>query len=512
MRRENLKQIEFVDFVLPFGGQLNAKNRWVQLAQLVPWQQVQQFYDPAISINEGAPSKSARIAFGALLIKERLGLSDREVVEQITENPYLQYFLGLGSFQVEPLFDPSLMTHFRKRFSKEGLCQINELIVNGKTLPEPIQEHDDQDKGSSNNSNSNTTTQQPSANEPSENKGTLIVDATCAPADIRYPTDLSLLGQAREKSEAIIDALFLPLQGTIRKPRTYRKNARKKFTAAIKKRNNKSGQGPRKAIGQQLRYLRRNLGTIDTLLDKHGQSLLQLDRVQYRELLIIQELYRQQDLMYSQRKHTVDNRIVSISQPHVRPIIRGKAGAKVEFGAKISVGYRDGYCFVENLSWDAYNECHDLMMHVENYNRRYGYYPERVCADSIYRTRSNRNWCTLHGIRLSGRGPGRPPKDAAKNKAQRQINYEDELARIPIEGKFGQAKRRFGLDRIMSKLAQSSVTSILMTFITMNLDRRFFVPNLLAFFGLSRGFVRIVDNVIARLKHLIAPWPRPSVG
>ncbi|NUN88190.1 transposase, partial [Coprococcus comes] len=102
--------------------------------------------------------------------------------------------------------------------------------------------------------------------------------------------------------------------------------------------------------------------------------------------------------------------IVSISQPHVRPIVRGKTRAPVEFGAKVAVSVVDGYAMIEKLHWDNYNEALTLQESVEAYRKRYGVYPEAVLADQIYRNRQNRRYCKEHGIRLSGPPLGRPSK------------------------------------------------------------------------------------------------------
>jgi hypothetical protein len=195
----------------------------------------------------------------------------------------------------------------------------------------------------------------------------------------------------------------------------------------------------------------------------------------YRNLLVIQELYRQQLWMHENRCHSISDRIVSISQPHVRPMVRGKANSPVEFGAKISVSLVNGFSFVDRICWDAYNESGDLQSQIERYRERFGCYPESVHADQIYRTRDNRRYCKKHGIRLSGPPLGRPKmmteSNASELKEQRRIHRQDELDRIAIEGKFGQGKRRFTLSRIMAKLAKTSEAVITMSFIVMNLER-----------------------------------------
>ena len=139
--------------------------------------------------------------------------------------------------------------------------------------------------------------------------------------------------------------------------------------------------------------------------------------------------------MYTRGIHTVKNRIVTISQPHVRPIVRGKAGKRV-VGAKVSISHQNGYVSVDTLSWDAYNEGADLPGQIETYKKRFGYYPA-VHADSLYRTRENRRYCQNLGIRLSGKPLGRPKKRTAENaselKVQRQLEYQDEIDRIAVQ-------------------------------------------------------------------------------
>ena len=114
---QNPRQLEFPDFYLPFSGHLDPDNRWIALAKLVPWELVENIYHELLCVDFGAPIVPSRTALGALLIKERLGLTDRETVEMIQENPYLQFFIGKEEFSQEPPFDASLMVDFRKRTS-----------------------------------------------------------------------------------------------------------------------------------------------------------------------------------------------------------------------------------------------------------------------------------------------------------------------------------------------------------------------------------------------------------
>jgi hypothetical protein len=447
MYRKHIPHPEFESFYLPFGGHLDSDNRWIRMAKLIPWTEVEQRYEKLFADSGmGAPAKNVRIALGSLIIKERLGLSDEETVEQIRENPYLQYFLGYESFRSEAPFEASMMVHFRKRLGMEDLNWVQERISQRAQ-----KKHD-----------------KPKDEDPPQNGGKLIVDATVAPADIKYPTDVNLLNEAREKAEAIIDTLHEPLRGQEVKVRTYRQRARKDYLRFAKKRKHTEREW-RQAIGKQLRYVQRNIRHIQHLANR--VKLSRLSRRQLRDLWVVQELVRQQHQMHRERTHGVGGRIVSLSQPHVRPIVRGKLAEPVEFGAKLSVSVVDGYCYLDRLSWDNYNESADLIAQVERYRDRYGHYPASVHADKVYRNRENLRYCQERGIRLSGPALGRPSKDRARSRLQRRQQRLDERVRVEIEGKFGVSKRKYSLGRVMAKLARTSETAIGIVFLVMGLEK-----------------------------------------
>ena len=183
----------------------------------------------------------------------------------------------------------------------------------------------------------------------------------------------------------------------------------------------------------------------------------------YKYHLVIQETYRQQLQMYEQASHSIDHRIVSIHQPHVRPIVRGKEKAKVEFGAKINVSLINGYSFLDHFSWDAYNEGTLLIDSVEQYKGRNGFYPQEVLADKIYCNRENRRSLKEKGIRLIAKPLGRPSAVSKEHIRPGERN--------PIEGKFGQAKSKYGLDRIKARLSNTSESWIASIILVLNLVR-----------------------------------------
>ena len=237
-----------------------------------------------------------------------------------------------------------------------------------------------------------------------------MLDASAVPSDIKYPTDLGLLNQARQILNKLIDKLYQPLKGKLeKKPRTDRKEARKKYLkVAMKKRVTKKER--RKAIKQQLRYVSRNLGYIEGLIAQ-GSSLDLLTKKEQKNLEVIKKLHEQQKWMYENNKRSIEKRIVSIEQPYIRPLVRGKTGRAVEFGAKISISYMDGYVFLDQISWENFNESTYLQKQVEKYYEYMGYDPESIHVDKIYRTRDNRKYCQEKGIRLSGPPLGRPKKN-----------------------------------------------------------------------------------------------------
>jgi len=357
-------QYSFLDFNQPMGLHMNLDNRWVKMADRIPWGNFEIKYASLFPSGTGNAAKPLRMALGALIIQTKFQYADRELVEQITENPYLQYFIGLPGYQEEAPFDAGTLVLLRKRISAEMLMEANEYLL----------AHKDDDK------NSNTL---PSAGNGGDNgaakedtnKGTLILDAACAPANIRYPQDISLLNEAGEKLETIIyrfcKSYGLPL------PRRYSRRARKDYPAFAKSKKH-SAKKIRKALRKQPGYA---AGDIRYLEQFMGNGYAMADKEISLYLTII-TLYAQQKYMYDNKVHSVGHRIVSISQPWIRPIVRGKAKAPVEFGAKFDLSLdSEGYGRIEKISFEAYNESTCLIEAAERFRERTGYYPERILAD-----------------------------------------------------------------------------------------------------------------------------------
>ena len=465
------KQMTLAGFETPFQTELDENNRWVKMSRCIPWDELAWAYYRGLSSDQGRPSKDARLVIGAVIIKHKLNLSDEETVRQIQENPYLQFFVGLPRFQHSQPFAPSLFVEIRRRMGEEVFREFERIIVDG------VEKRKKKTKGikGSDGPPGGAAAEDPSVkHKPEEDKrsGKLIIDATVAEQAIRYPTDLGLLNESREISEQIIDVLYNQ-SDLSKKPRTYRRMARKAYLAVVKQRR-PGTKVRRRAIREQLQYLRRNLGHIEKLLDLLPGPEIALPYRMLRRYWIIQQVYQQQEEMYRSGKKRCDDRIVSIHQPHVRPIVRGKVGKSVEFGAKLSVSLTEnGLACVDHVGWDAYHEGRDLKSQVENFKAVHGHYPEVVLADQIYGSRENRRYLKSHKIRFGGKPLGRPKKETAENRLQireeKKQRREEYRQRIPIEGKFGQGKNGYRLNYIRARTVETSEAWIRSIFLVMNL-------------------------------------------
>ncbi len=454
-------QLNLVGFESPFSQSLDPNNRWVVLASKIPWDLLVNTYQQQLNNGRmGADGINPRVAIGAMILKHLCNTSDRETVLQIQENIYMQHFIGYSSFSTEPPFDPSLFVEFRKRLGIEQINQINERILGLSHAQDnrPLSSTDKSDKKGNDPPKIDPVCDETAPADEVAHQGHLIVDATACPQDIAYPTDLNLLNDAREKSEELIDLIYDP-ELHHKKPRTYRNIARTDYlhTAQLKI---KSKKQIHRAVKKQLAYLRRNLKSLNWLLDRYTNGF-PLGGKEHKYLLVITTLYDQQYKMFKEGSHQVDHRIVSIHQPHVRPIVRGKTNAYVEFGAKINVSLMNGFAFLDDFSWDAFNEGTRLMTTVKKYRQRFGFWPEVVLADKIYCNRENRAQLKLLGIKLRAKPLGRP-------KAV-DVEHVRPGERNPIEGTFGQAKTAYGLNRIKARLAQTSESWIATIILVLNL-------------------------------------------
>ena len=446
-KAEKTVQMTFEDFNQSCGMKLDVNDEWVVVAGRVDWNAVEEMYMEFFPSKRGRPALGARMALGALIIQLRMRLSDRKLIKEIGRNPYYQYFIGMTAYQTRCPFKHGVLPELSKRFGMDFLVAVNETILK---QAKPTPEH------------AGKREEKPSAGG---NLGTMILDASCSPSNIRYPQDFSLLNEAREKLDGMIDKLHA-MADEPRRPRTYRRVLRKKHLAMAKAKK-RPAKKMRSLVRVMLCAVKRNMDFVDAYLAK---GLILVDKRDVWNLDAIRKLYAQQREMFDEGKHRVADRIVSITQPYLRPIVRGKAKAPVEFGAKYDVSVDErGHARLEKISFDAYNECTVFKDVLERYKERTGHYPKRALVDQVYRTKENREYCEQRGVKMSGRRPGRPPADEKERRKAERAERKDDVDRIEVERFFSRDKRCFGAGLIMTKLSKTTLGCIALAVLVANL-------------------------------------------
>ncbi|MDH3324653.1 MAG: IS5 family transposase [Candidatus Peregrinibacteria bacterium] len=476
-------QLSIEEFETPFNNSLLADNRWVMLSKVVNWDKFASLYISKMNLGFGRPGVSPRIVLGALIIKHKENLGDRDVIATIQENPYMQYFVGLSGFSTKPVFDPSLFVEIRKRIGADDFDTLTVDLIQSISEKEDIKHNKKHKK----------------EDESPKNKGKMQADATVADQMIAYPTDSNLLNISRKKSEEVIDKLYELSGKDGVKPKTYRNKIDKIFLSYSKKKS-KPKKAHRKMNHLLLEAVNRNIKRVNKYLDNFKTFPLTFKEQQV--LWIITEVYRQQKEMFEAKKHSCSDRIVSIFQPHVRPIPRGKARARVEFGSKLGVSLDDGFARIDTFSWDAYSEGKDLIKQIKNYKELHGHYPEVVQVDKAYSTNENRKWLKERGIRITAPPLGRKPK-IQENAYQKRKKKKEAAERNHIEGKFGQGKNGYRLNQVRARLKSTSESWVACIFFVMNLINYQKKVVFCAFFKLRSPVVNYWSIIIKAIENEI---------
>ena len=481
-------QLTIEEFNTPFEMSLLPDNRWVRLSSVVPWDNFASAYISMMNSDFGRPGISPRLVLGALIIKHKEKLDDRGVIAAIQENVYMQFFVGLKEFNPAPIFDPSLFVEIRKRVGKDIFDSLNVKLIKSVSQEKDKKHNKKKRKGDDNTP---------------PNKGKMQADATVADQYITYPTDNGILNQSRKQYEKIIDKLY-DLNGKQGiKPRTNRRVLDTSYLSYSKKKT-KFKSAHRKMTRKLLEALKRSKRHINKLLDILHQKIkhFPLNYKEQRMLWIIDVVYAQQKQMYDTKTHSHPDRIVSIFQPYVRPIPRGKIKSRIEFGSKLGVSLDLGFARINTFSWDAYNESGDLIMQVESYKDLHGYYPELILVDKIYATRKNRSWLKERGIRITAVPLGRKNKKEPETYYQKTKRKKEARERNQIEGKFGQGKNGYNLNQIRAKLAKTSESWVACIFFVMNLIH---YEKLSLFYSFIGSIITKISSIEQFLYHLLNP-------
>lgn len=327
------KQLTIDGFRSSLDG-LDKKNRWVWLGDHLPWDEYEKLYSQTLNNQTvGASAKPARMVIGAMLVKHIIRLSDQDTIEMIQENPYMQYLCGLEEFTDQPIFDPSLFVDLRKRISDEDINKMTEaLMKREQEMKDEIRKREEdkaRDRGE----------EPPAAPAVDENaaafvdsqgrkhEGVLKIDATCADAEVRYPVDVDIIDDGCSVMDRFIRRICK--HAGISVPYTYYGKARNAYRYLVKMKK-KGGKLVKETIGQMLSCLHRDILTlIDLTAGEFRYRLECLRKDQRRVLDATMKMYFQQEQMFRTGEHSCKDRMISIFQPHVRPIVRGKANRAV---------------------------------------------------------------------------------------------------------------------------------------------------------------------------------------
>lgn len=437
---------------------LDKSNRWVMLGDLLPWAEIEKRYNSKLKNGvKGAGNKPARLIIGAMIVKHKLSLSDEETIQMIQENPYMQYMCGLSEFTDEPVFDPSLFVTIRKRISEQELNEMTvSLLQEQQRLKEERKHQEEQSDDNSHNPPASALVESGSAeftdSRGRKHSGVLKIDATCADAEVRYPVDVDLVNDGCRIIEEYT-AGVCKLLG-VRKPRTPYQSVRGIYLELVK-RKKKGGKFLKDTLRMMLAYLDKATRMLFDILVSDPRSNEFFTPAKKQILGAVCTMLQQQKEMLANGTHQCANRIVSIFQPHVRPIVRGKAKARTEFGAKIGVSVVEGYTFIDHHSWDAYNESSDLSLQIQLFKERFGCLPATVLADKIYMNRPNRNILEDLEVRTYCKPLGRPPKEPpppeVKARMAKAVGERNE-----VECSFGTGKRVYRANNIRAKLPDTA--------------------------------------------------------
>lgn len=426
-------QLDLFETSLPFAGRLDRENRWIKLSELINWNEFERIYSKLFS-KLGRSAIKARIVVGALILKHKLELSDREIAQQLAEHPYLQIFIGLTEFTTTPPFDSSTLTNVRKRLGENEFDKFEKEIIKELTDKKLIKA-----------------------------KG-LLVDATVVESEITFPTDCGLLNKVRQYlTEKIKD--FSKITGE--KVRTYCRVARQEYLNFNKKRK-KTNKQIRRMQKSLLQYVRRNIKQMKEVMVRLKESGVEIPNKILDKFEVAKKIYEQQKTMYEQKVKTIKSRIVSFHKHYVRPMVRGKAGKNVEFGPKVSLGYVDGYLFVDHYSTDSFNESKYLKQAVDNYKERFNKKPNYVAMDNIYGNRDNRNYLKDEEIRTSVKALGRKKSNPANDK-DRRWRHGKQRERNRIEGAIGHVKSKYLLEKVRAKLPKTEYSWFRLALLSHNL-------------------------------------------
>lgn len=435
--QSDFAELTFVDMIF------DPEHPLLKLSAAIDWKMLVASLQKFYSADQGRPSIPLRAQAATLMLKFLKHLSDRDTVQCVYENIYAQRFCGLHPSQLIDFMNPaSGLTQFRATIGQEGMLLIQAALTQA-------------------------------AEGTSRKKGTtLIIDTTCVPADILYPTDIRLLERCR------LNILNLFKQAKARGMdvlyRTYSRTARKIYVTFAKL--GKPAKKTRQKVHKQLfQFVRRNL---KQLADLRAQATAQFGphcKNNPHLLAFLKRLKETEEkvriILHQQRQvrsglTSIPNRIVSFHKDHVRPIMRGKFPLGTEFGPKILVAIVKGCVHVVGTFQHNVADATLVTPALRWFKTTFGRFPKELLGDrgffARWRVRFLKAMGIIPGLQARGKNIHTTPT------ATRQIRH-----RLPIEAAISLGKRKFGWGRCLARTTAHEHSWISLGGATLNVHKAF---------------------------------------
>ena len=425
-------------FVVP---KLDDNHELVKISKAIDWpalsDKLAKFYCP----DNGRPAKPSRAKVGLLILKHLYRLSDDDLVDLIKRDLYAQYLCDVSFGEAIKFIHSTTLVKFRKKIGLSGIKLIEEEVLNSLKRTKLL-------KGRK-----------------------LVCDTTVVPSNISYPTDISLLEKVRAKAVKYLEKAKQFGADTFR---TYKRTARKTFITYQKIRHH-TIQSRRRTQKKILQFSKRNTAQLKNALEKISQKTdtslngikeevkEQFLKEAKRFLATASNIVEQQKNIY--KRLPVKERIVSVHQPHLRPMVRGKYPVEVEFSPKILLNLKNNFLFLEYLSFNNTSDSQLLDISLKGYQERFGNTPTQLAADRGFWSKDN--YRLAENLKIK--------KIAIENKGKSSYlkgkPFRERLRRLrcSIEAKISLSKRKYGLDRIRYTMPQGEEMWVRLGLMAMNL-------------------------------------------
>lgn len=450
-------QLNFVHdkLIVPF---LDHNNHLFKIAKTLDWNSLSDklacFYCP----DNGRPTKPSRLKVGLLVLKHLYKTSDPETLNILKQNIYAQYLCNVpleelipkiqkdneGKEKTKDILDPSTLSRFREKIGVAGIKLIEREVLQSLKRAKLL-------KGRK-----------------------LILDTTVVPSNIAYPTDVSLLEKMRQKA---LKYLEVAKQSGAKTYRTYKRVAQKVYVQYQKIRHH-TVKSRKKVQKKLLQFSRRNVkqlkeavaGIKETIKEVSNGCIEVLDKTKERFIKEAETFLDTASTILTQQKALyqglpVRERIVSVHQPHIRPMVRGKYPISVEFGPKVLLSLKNDFLFLDDIKFNNISDTHLLDTAIQMHRERFGNLPTQLAADRGFWSPQNQNLAEDYGIN----------KIAIENKGRsshlKGKPFRERLRRLrcAIEAKISLVKRKYGLDRSRYGRESGEEIWIRLSLISMNL-------------------------------------------